>query len=269
MPLPLRWTSVPLPQRAPVSMKTSVPSALAGGLAAAALVLGGVAALADSHWFQLLGSHMAHLPAGERSVALTFDDGPNPASTAAILDVLQRQRVPATFFLIGERIERDRPLAERILRDGHQLANHSWSHPRMVLEHPHRYATEIDRTDQLIRQLGYSGPIDFRPPYGQKLLVLPWLLAHRGKLDVLWSLDSRDWADRDPASIARRVVRGAQPGTIVLLHDLPRTAAALPAMIEGLRRRGYRFRKVRVSRSQAHGLVGGSLTPHSRRLPIG
>lgn len=249
-------------------MKTSLPSALAGGLAAAALMLGGVAALADSHWFQLLGSHMAHLPAGERSVALTFDDGPNPASTAAILDVLHRQRVPATFFLIGERIERDRPLAERILRDGHQLANHSWSHPRMVLEDPHRYATEIDRTDQLIRQLGYSGPIDFRPPYGQKLLVLPWLLAHRGKLDVLWSLDSRDWADRDPASIARRVVRGAQPGSIVLLHDLPRTAAALPAMIEGLRRRGYRFRRVRAARSQAHAVVAGSLPPHSWRLPI-
>ena len=227
-------------------LKISLPSALAGSLAAVALGLGGVAALADSHWFQLLGSHMAQLPADERSVALTFDDGPNPASTAAILTVLRQRRVPATFFLIGERIERDRPLAVRILREGHQLANHSWSHPRMVLEHPHPYATEIDRTDRLIRQLGYSGPIDFRPPYGQKLVVLPWLLARRGKLDVLWSLDSRDWADHDPAGIARRVVEGARPGSIVLLHDLPRTAAALPAVIDGLRRRGYRFRTVRA-----------------------
>lgn len=226
-------------------VRRSIRELLLGLGTALGLGLGAMAALADSHWVQLLGSHMAQLPSVERSVALTFDDGPNPASTAAILRVLREQRVPATFFLIGERIERNPGLARQIVRDGHQVANHSWSHPRMVMEHTHLYAAEIDRTDQLIRSLGYRGTIDFRPPYGQKLVVLPWLLSQRGKLDVLWSLDSRDWADPEPEGIARRVIRGARPGAIVLLHDIPRTATALPRMIEGLRRRGYGFRTVR------------------------
>jgi peptidoglycan/xylan/chitin deacetylase (PgdA/CDA1 family) len=194
----------------------------------------------------VLGPHLAALRTGDRSVVLSFDDGPNPASTEAILAVLRERRVPASFFLIGERIDRYPELAARILRDGHEVGNHSYSHPRMVMEHPHAYAREIDRTDARIRALGYRGTIDFRPPYGQKLIVLPWLLARRHKLTVLWSVDSRDWIDRDPASIARRVERQVRPGSIVLLHDLPVSARALPAIIDGLRRRGYRFRTVRL-----------------------
>lgn len=212
--------------------------AVAAGLSA--LVL-----LADSHRIQLLGSHRAEVPATGRVVALTFDDGPNPRSTDAILTELSRAQAPATFFLIGRRIEQQPQLARRILQAGHQIANHSYSHPRMVLERPRAYAEEIDRTDRLIRGLGYRGVIDFRPPYGQKLLVLPWLLAQRGKEDVLWSVDSRDYMDPDPASIARRVLRRVRPGSIVLLHDSPRTAKALPALLDGLRSRGYRFVRVR------------------------
>lgn len=199
----------------------------------------------DSHTVQLQGSHLAALATGQRSVVLSFDDGPDPAATPAILTVLRARQVPATFFLIGERIEHDPLPAARIVAEGHQVGNHSYSHPRMVLEHPHPYAREIDRTDRLIRSLGYGGRIDFRPPYGQKLVVLPWLLARRHKLSVLWDVDSRDWIDQDPDSIARRVVRQVRPGSIVLLNDLPHTARALPQIIDGLRRHGYSFRSLR------------------------
>lgn len=178
-------------------------------------------------------------------MVLSFDDGPNPIATPLILTALRAQGVKATFFLIGERIERYPQLAARIVAEGHQVGNHSYSHPRMVLEHPRAYAREIDRTDRLIRSLGYRGTIDFRPPYGQKLVVLPWLLARRHKLSVLWSVDSRDWHDRDPVTIAQRVERRVSPGSIVLLHDLPQTALALPEILAGLRRRGYSFRTVR------------------------
>lgn len=231
---------------------------VAAGAGSLALLAGGLALLADSHMVQLLGSHMAAVPPQGRAVVLSFDDGPNPGSTERILEVLRARRVLASFFLIGERIERYPRLAARIEADGHQLGNHSYSHPRMVLERPRSYASELDRTDRLIRALGYRGTIDFRAPYGQKLVVLPWLLARRGKLSVLWTVDSRDWIDPDPASIARRVVRQVRPGSIVLLHDLPRTAEALPAIIDGLKRRGYRFRTVRpVPRPQAAAAESG------------
>ena len=201
-----------------------------------------------------MGPHLAALPSPERTVVLSFDDGPNPRATAAILNVLRQRHVPATFFLIGERIEQQPALARRIVREGHQVGNHSYSHPRMVLDHPRAYGLEIDRTDRLIRALGYRGTIDFRAPYGQKLVVLPWLLSRRGKLNVLWSVDSQDWRDRDPASIARRVVDQVRPGAIVLLHDSPATARALPVLIDGLRRRGYSFRTVRpISRHFSSG----------------
>jgi len=230
------------PEASVLNRRLTIPVIVGGCLA---LTLGSLALLADSHTTQVLGPHLASLATRSRSVVLSFDDGPNPASTAAILATLRARRVKASFFLIGERIERCPALAARIAAEGHQLGNHSFSHPRMVLEHPHAYAREIDRTDRLIRALGYRGTIDFRPPYGQKLVVLPWLLARRHKLSVLWSVDSRDWIDPDPASIAQRVVRRVRPGSIVLLHDLPHTARALPTIIDGLRQRGYSFRTIR------------------------
>lgn len=226
-----------------LNRRLATTAVAAGSLA---LALGALALLADSHTMQLLGSHLAALATRRRSVVLSFDDGPNPESTPAILMALRARRVHATFFLIGERIERYPQLAARIVTEGHQVGNHSYSHPRMVLEHPHAYAREIDRTDKLIRALGYRGTIDFRPPYGQKLVVLPWLLSRRHKLSVLWNVDSRDWIDSNPASIARRVVRQVRPGSIVLLHDLPHTAKALPQILDDLRRRGYSFRTVRA-----------------------
>lgn len=217
----------------------------APGGCALALLLGGLVLLADSHAVQVMGPHLAALPTSERSVLLSFDDGPDPLATPQILGVLRQRQVPAIFFLIGEHIARHPQLARRIVQEGHQVGNHSYSHPRMVWEHPQAYGREIDHTDRLIRSLGYRGTIDFRAPYGQKLVVLPWLLARRGKLNVLWSVDGRDWIDRDPEAIARRVVSQVRPGSIVLLHDGPATAKALPALIDGLRRRGFRFRTLR------------------------
>lgn len=235
------------------------------------LALAALALVADSHTVQLLGSHLAALAPTRRSVVLSFDDGPNPASTPAILAALHSRRVHATFFLIGERIERYPQLASLIVAEGHQVGNHSYSHPRMVLEHPHAYAREIDRTDRLIRSLGYVGRIDFRPPYGQKLVVLPWLLARRHKLSVLWNVDSRDWIDHDPTSIAQRVISQARPGSIVLLHDLPQTAQALPKILDGLAQRGYSIRALRPSATPQAGATGspGGDQPGVVAIPAG
>lgn len=232
-----------------------------------ALALASLALLADSHTMQLLGSHLAALATRRRSVVLSFDDGPDPASTPAILSALRARRVKASFFLIGERIERYPQLAARLVAEGHEIGNHSYSHPRMVLEHPFAYAREIDRTDRLIRRLGYRGTIDFRPPYGQKLVVLPWLLARRHKLSVLWSIDSRDWIDRDPEAIAGRVLSQVRPGSIVLLHDLPHTARALPRILDGLRQRGYSVRTLRLHSAGSGSTAAISAQPEEVAAP--
>ncbi|MFJ5229188.1 polysaccharide deacetylase family protein [Kitasatospora sp. NPDC088391] len=182
-------------------------------------------------------------------VALTFDDGPNPPYTGRVLDVLDRHGVPATFFCVGLHALAHRAELERMAAAGHQIANHTWSHPYLPdLSRPELLA-QLERTDEaLAAAVGGDGPRMFRPPYGGRTpRVLDWLRASDTTM-VLWDVDPADWSMPGADAVTAAVLAQARPGALILLHDgggdRSQTVAALPAVIEGLRDRGYGFARV-------------------------
>ncbi len=224
--------------------------------AARALVLAAVAGplvafgayrLTNSRTFQVVGSIVARVETSSPVVALTFDDGPNPAHAAEILSTLQRLEIPATFFLVGKEIEANPDLCRRLVEQGHELGNHTYSHQPMVFVPLSFVESEIDRTDEQIRGCGYAGPIQFRPPNSKKLFVLPYFLAHSGRNDILTDVepDSLGQIASDPGRMVQYVLDRARPGSIILLHPWYATSAnalnALPGIVDGLRARGLRF----------------------------
>lgn len=224
------------------------------GLAiAGTVVLGGLVAtgwgllqLSRSTTFQLFGEIVPRVETQEKVVALTFDDGPTPL-VAEVLETLRAKNVRATFFLIGAQIAEDPIHARRIVEAGHQVGNHSWSHRRMVFKTLPFLKREIEGTDRVIRQAGYRGEIQFRPPYGKKLVGLPWVLARRGRKTITWDIDpmSDRSADRDADRTVDFVVSRVRPGSIILLHPMyPGRGAARAAVgpiVDRLHARGYRF----------------------------
>lgn len=183
-------------------------------------------------------------------VALTFDDGPDPDITPAVLDLLAEYDARATFFVIGRFLEKHRALGERIHREGHELGNHSWHHSYLLnFSSAAGHGVEIDRCSQLIKSVTQLDrePL-YRPPVGLKSPAMA-RAAHKRNLDVVaWSIHSRDTFARDPRSVANGVVSRIRPGDIVLLHDghdrdnqhRPLILEALPLLLQGLGERGLK-----------------------------
>ena len=142
------------------------------------VVFFGLWKLSSSVSFQLFGELIDKVDTEQKLVALTFDDGPTPHYTADILQLLDLYQVKATFFVTGTETQRYMTQAKQIVAAGHQLGNHSWSHQRMIFMSLDEIQREIEGTDQQIREAGYQGEILFRPPYGKKLVLLPWYLAN-------------------------------------------------------------------------------------------
>jgi peptidoglycan/xylan/chitin deacetylase (PgdA/CDA1 family) len=133
---------------------------------------------------------------------------------------------------------------------GHELGNHTYSHERMVLRSPSFIRTEVERTDALIREAGHAGPILFRPPFGWKLVGLPWYLARTGRTTVTWDVDAdAPPAGRDAERIVAECLPRVRPGSIVLMHPWfegrEPSRRALPVLIDRLRADGYRLVTVR------------------------
>jgi peptidoglycan-N-acetylglucosamine deacetylase len=211
------------------------------------LLLFGSWRLSRSRSVQLFGDMVTRVETEERVVAITLDDGPHPARTFEVLEMLDELEVRATFFVTGHELERAPEAGRAIVERGHELGNHSWSHQRMVLRSPRWVRREVEATDSLIRAAGHRGEIFFRAPYGMRLVVLPWYLARTGRTTVLWDVEP----ETDPAvaataeGIVAHVVERVRPGSIVLLHVMYESRAtsreALPALVWELRARGYRF----------------------------
>lgn len=203
--------------------------------------------LSGARGWQWTGELVARVETGERVVALTFDDGPTDRYTGEVLAVLAAREVPATFFLVGQAIRRHPEATRRIVEAGHEIGNHSYSHRRMVAVTPGFVDDELSATDAAIREAGYEGPVRFRPPYGKKLVVLPWYLARNGRTTVTWDVEPETWlpVDAPPRDFVNHVLERVRPGSIVLLHVMfdarESTRQALPAIIDALRGRGYRF----------------------------
>lgn len=207
----------------------------------------GVWRLSSARDFQFFGGLTSAVDTTEKVVALTFDDGPHPAGTAETLAVLAERDVPATFYLIGRDLEAHPDLGRDIAGAGHEIGNHTYSHERMVFVTPGFVAEEVERTDRLIRDTGYTGEITFRPPNGKKLLALPHYLAEHGRKTVMWDVEPNSYrdVDRSADATARYTAEHVTPGSIILLHGMyegrEATRQALGPLIDQVRDRGYRF----------------------------
>jgi peptidoglycan/xylan/chitin deacetylase (PgdA/CDA1 family) len=171
-------------------------------------------------------------------IALTFDDGPNPTYTPKVLDLLDAYDVKATFFLVGQRAERQPDLTREIARRGHAVGNHTYSHANLPRLPPQRLREEMDRGRASLEDVTGLPVRLFRPPWGYVNLSI---LAHARRVGmrvVLWSVDSRDWARNGEEAIWQVLQRTPmRPGDIVLFHDdYPETVAVLPRVLENLRR---------------------------------
>ncbi|HWP84243.1 MAG TPA: polysaccharide deacetylase family protein [Terriglobia bacterium] len=199
---------------------------------------------------QLLGKTLSRIRSRQPTVALTFDDGPGQ-DTPAILEILKQAGVRATFFLCGASVERWPELARRIVAEGHEIGNHTYSHPRLLGKTPGKILWEIDRAQKVIQHHTGRVPLLFRPPYGLRWFGLFSLLRQQQLQAVMWSVNGCDWK-RPAEQITERVLRQAHPGAIILLHDgVPpqecgsrrATVEALPAILRSLATR-YRFATV-------------------------
>lgn len=208
-------------------------------------LLVGLWQLSRSWSFQLMGELHDRVETSEKVVALTFDDGPKPGQTEAILGILKRHEVKASFFMVGQNIERNRELAARVLAEGHQVGNHSYSHHRLIFKSPSYIREEIEKTDALLRGLGVEGEIYFRAPHGKKLVVLPWILKQAGRKHITFDAVSMDDQTQDVEQLTSRVMESVRPGSIILFHDggraKPGTIQAVEIVIGKLREQGYRF----------------------------
>jgi peptidoglycan/xylan/chitin deacetylase (PgdA/CDA1 family) len=197
---------------------------------------------------RILYPTVSHGPRYGRRVSLTFDDGPDPEVTPAVLDALARHGASATFFSIGRALEAHPQLARRVVAEGHELGNHSWQHSRWQnLYSAAKHAKELERGEQAIAAVTGSQrrPL-YRPPIGLKSPQLARVAARRQLTLVAWSLHSRDTRSADPKRVEQHVLQTIQAGDIVLMHDghdrpgrhRAACAQAVPPILQGLRKKG-------------------------------
>ena len=190
-------------------------------------------------------------PRTSGAVALTFDDGPDPEYTPRVLDILAARDVRATFFLVGARAERSPATVRLIHEAGHEVASHGWSHRNLWICGPRRTFKEIGRTHEMLASLTGRAPALFRPPWGAVNAAMFGALKRYQQRCVFWSVQPEGLRPRRAEDQVAYVLRKASSGMIVDLHDAEGTRSAparlceaLPAMIDGLRERGYRFSTV-------------------------
>lgn len=200
----------------------------------------------NSQSFQFFGGIVSHVETSRKVVALTFDDGPSD-KTDDILAVLKDADIKATFFLAGSAMEQYPAETERIVAAGHQIANHTWSHSRLIFRSLSYISSEIENTDAQIRKAGYQGEIQFRPPHGKKLVLLPYYLYKNNRKTILWDLEPNSYPEvnANSANIVKYVVDNVKPGSIILLHVMydkeGHSIEAIKGIAKELKAQGYEF----------------------------
>lgn len=182
---------------------------------------------------------------GPKVIALTFDDGPWPSSTQAILAILAKNGIHATFFELGSQVNAQRARSKAVAEAGNPIGVHTWNHALMTKRSAKVNANDLRKTKNTIWRVTGSVPRWFRPPYGSTNKSIAGIAKGLGMGQVLWSVDTLDWKIRNKSSVSSRAIKGARNGAIVLMHDGggPRkaTVAAVPTVIKTLRARGYDF----------------------------
>jgi peptidoglycan/xylan/chitin deacetylase (PgdA/CDA1 family) len=185
---------------------------------------------------------IAHGAIGTKKIALTFDDGPNPDTTPDILAVLARYHAKGTFFLIGRRVKKYPELVQRIYSEGHQIGNHSFTHPNLTKLGRDAAFAELSDCSAAIKAVTGHAPELCRPPGGNADRTIVNLAGALGMRSVAWSINTADFETLDADTVQDRVVKIAQSGDIVLLHDkVYATIICLDDMLHSLQLQGYRF----------------------------
>ncbi|MCK8606719.1 polysaccharide deacetylase family protein [Apilactobacillus ozensis] len=175
----------------------------------------------------------------EKTVALTFDDGPDPTLTPKLLKILRRYKVPATFFELGSNVTKYPKVSKQVAESGNLIGNHSWSHPQLNSLSKEQIQKQIAATNAAIYKATGKLPSYLRPPYGATNSTVSNVAQTP---IVMWSVDSMDWKFLNALQTEQQVIKTVYPGSIILMHDIhPTSVQAVPSVIESLRSRGYHF----------------------------
>src|SRR5712691_5270668 len=176
-------------------------------------------------------------------IAMTFDDGPQAKLTPKLLDLLAAHHIKATFFVIGENVIEHPDIVARAAREGHEIGNHSWSHPNFGKMSDQAARRELQRTDDAIKSATGMRPTLFRPPYGSLTArEKRWIHDEFGYEIILWDVDPLDWKRPGPAVVCNRILKETRAGSIVLSHDIhPGTIVAMPRTFDQLEAKGFKF----------------------------
>lgn len=176
-------------------------------------------------------------------IAMTFDDGPKPGQTDRLLDMLKERGIKVTFFVIGQNAAAAPELIKRMVDEGHEVANHSWNHPSLTKLSAAAVAEQINKTDEAIVAGGAPRPTLMRPPYGATNASLNRRFNEEfGHKVILWTVDPLDWKIRNSEHVQSEILANTKPGAIILSHDIhPTTVSAMPATLDALLAKGYKF----------------------------
>ena len=176
-------------------------------------------------------------------IAMTFDDGPSATLTPKLLDLLAAHHIKATFFVIGENVAEHSEIVARAAREGHEIANHSWSHPNFGKMSDEGVRRQLQQTDDAIKNATGKRPTLMRPPYGAiTAREKRWIHNEFGYDIIIWDVDPYDWKRPGPAVVRARILKETRPGSIVLSHDIhPGTIEAMPSTFDELEAKGFKF----------------------------
>jgi peptidoglycan/xylan/chitin deacetylase (PgdA/CDA1 family) len=176
-------------------------------------------------------------------VAMTFDDGPHGANTPRLLEMLKQRKIHATFFLVGQCVAEFPDIAKRIVAEGHEIANHSWSHPQLTTMSDSAVREQIQKThDAIVNATGVT-PKLLRPPYGAfNARQRAWAHSEWGYKCILWDVDPLDWKVRNAEHVKTEILKQTVPGSIILSHDIHKTTVdAMPETLDALLAKGFKF----------------------------
>src|SRR4051794_11864944 len=175
-------------------------------------------------------------------IALTFDDGPSAALTPKLLDLLAARHLKATFFVVGQNAADHPDILKRAVREGHEIANHSWSHPNLGKMSDEAVRRELQKTDDAIVAATGKRPTLMRPPYGSiTASQKKWIHQEFGYRIIIWDVDPLDWKRPGPSVVTARILKETVPGSIVLAHDIHApTIEAMPATFDQLMKKGFK-----------------------------
>ena len=175
-------------------------------------------------------------------IALTFDDGPHATLTPKLLDLLAARNLKATLFVVGQNVSEYPEILKRAVREGHEIASHSWSHPNLGKMSDDAVRRELQKTDDAIVAATGKRPTLMRPPYGSITAAQKrWIYEEFGYRIIIWDVDPLDWKRPGPSAVTARILKETKPGSIILAHDIhPPTLEAMPATFDQLVKKGFK-----------------------------